>query len=287
MKSSNSQRTRIALLALGSALLLPVSSQASLSLAFDDFQNRAAGDGVNGSITSDGQWKWHSVSGNATFGERNGNIYVAYPGVEVLSMTLQDAATNAWLTYDAAQQFSIGFDFLHLHEWGDNQYFNLDYLVSDRYTNMAATAQTDPTGYRLSVRVVSNTSLEYRIRHKAGGTWSSVPGTEGSFTSTGLVHIDRAVPGNPVSVRLEVDGHNQRLLLDGQEVFNVSVDPHAQNSSLAGDRYFQIWNSNTRHRAMDNFQITVIPEPATVAFWLGLALGALVIGMKRRSRARR
>ncbi|HLS28561.1 MAG TPA: hypothetical protein VK041_07910 [Opitutales bacterium] len=204
------------------------------------------------------------IHGNPTIGEHEGNRYAYFWNGEsqtIYRMSLRNVETSNFLTLGTERPFEIEFDYLYFTPWSDNQWFSIDYLVENRYTNMGATATTDPVGYRLSLRVASSTELQYRIMHKANGEWAPVPGSEGVFETEGLIDPAEGVPGTATRVVLHVFGSHQRLQLDGEEMFDLQIDAHPQNAEFNGNTFLQIWSNAGRTRGFDNFTIRQFPHP--------------------------
>jgi DNA-binding beta-propeller fold protein YncE len=259
-------RRRILPLALAgaAAFVLPLVSLASeegVVLVHEDFQNNYSGEPLHNAVTSDQLWTWHRHTGEPIVSENEGNLFANFNASDILSLTLRSRETQGWLTLDTNKPFEIAFDYLYMTGWGDNQWLSLDYLLADRYTNMAATATTDPVGYRLAIRVTSATQLEYRIRYKANGTWASVPGTEGTVQSSGLLGQGETIPGNPTRVVLRVHGNQQTLTINGQEVVNGLLQAPPQNLSYPTNSYIQFWSGNSRRRGFDNFTVRQFEAP--------------------------
>ncbi len=122
-------------------------------------------------------------------------------------MTWRSRESGDYLSLDSHRPFELEFDYLYFMGYSDNSWLDFDYLLPDRWTNMGATAATDPVGHRFRVRVISATEVEYRIIHKADGNWTSVPGSEGIAETDGdLIVSGNHVPGRPVHVRFRVHG---------------------------------------------------------------------------------
>ncbi len=265
MKTKLTLLTTLGAMASG-ALLAAVS-------LMDDFENRAIGDPLIGSTTSDGNWTWGMAGSSANspqIAETDGLKFVDLGGMGQSSMTWESTGSGAYLNADPANPLEIEFDYLYLTPWGDNNFFRIIYLLDERWTNMDAGSATDPTGYALRVRVVDDSTFEYNIRQKGGGTWSTVEGTQGTFAASGLLNPDAETPGNAVRVRLRVEGNRQRLWVNGEEQFDVDIDPHWQNANF-DNGYVQFWSNDSRRRGLANLAITEIvpgtdpgPQPGEV-----------------------
>ena len=245
---------------------------ATVSLV-DDFENRGIGDPLIGSTSSDGAWVWGMASATANsplIQEIEGRRFVDFISEIQSSISWQSSGTGANLNADPANPLEIEFDYLYLTPWGDNNFFRVIYLLDDRWTNMDAGGTTDPTGYALRVRVVNDTTLEYNIRQKGGGSWSTVEGSEGSFTTSGLLHSDEATPGESVRVRLRIEGNRQRLWLNDELQFDLDITPLWQNETFENG-YVQLASNGSRRRGIANLTITEIgpfsepdPQPGEV-----------------------
>lgn len=261
----------LSLLGLSALLGNPASALVHLE---DDFNDREIGNAIYGSTTSDGEWTWThggNVSDSPIILDRDGDLYADMGKMSQSSMSWQkrnsDGSSGSHLRADPNNPLEIEFDYIYLTPWVDNQALIIWYLLNDRWSNVLATAQTDPQGYGLRLQVLDSSTLSYRLRHKAGGDWTSVPGSEGSFEVPGLIDPatteETPVPGVPVRVRFRIEGNKQTLWLNDELQFDLDIEnPHPQNATFS-DNFIQMSSGNSRHRALDNLRIQEYLPPVT------------------------
>ncbi len=255
-----SKPNKLLVFAAGAGFAAATVLNANISLT-DDFNDREVGDELIGSTTSGGQWVWTAASeAQPLIAEDGDRTYVDFGSDNHESMGWQSADDGSHLRVDPDGKLVIEFDYLYLTPWDDNNAFNVRYLMEERWLNPLSGGHPDPQGYGLRLRVTGDETLDYDIRQRGGGDWTSVAGTEGTFETSGLLDSDGDTPGRSVRIRLEVEGNHQSLWIDGEHEFTVDIDPLPQNEEFTGG-YVQMWTNGSRRRAIDNLSIEgILPE---------------------------